>query len=214
MQKIVIIGGGSFLGNLINYIEGMNQFEIVGYTDIDNHGIFGDVTYLGNDAILSKLYETGISKAAVAIGNNLNDTMVKQKAIKYAKKIGYEFPVIKGENIVIHRGVTIGEGTILRDGCIIQSNSKIGNFSMIGDRAVISHDAIIGNYSQIVTGCVVGRGVTIGSSVFLGFSAVINNDLRIVDGCTIGALSFVNKDCLVKGLYFGQPAILKKEYEK
>ena len=65
----------------------------------------------------------------------------------------------------------------------------------------------------MVSGCVLGRGITVGSNAFLGFSAVVTNDLTISDECTIGALSLVNKDCITKGLYFGQPATLKKIYE-
>lgn len=213
MEKIVIIGGGSFIGNLINYIEVMNRFEIVGYTDIIDHGNFWNVPYLGNDSILSDLYVRGVTKAALAIGNRLSDTVIKQKVVNYAKTIGFEFPVIKGTNVIVHKGVEVGEGTILRDSCIIQANCKIGSFAMIGDRAVITHDTSIGNYSQVVSGCVLGRNITVGNSVFFGYSAVVTNNLTIVDGCTIGALSMVNKDCLTKGLYFGQPATLKKVYE-
>ncbi len=213
MKKMVIIGGGSFIGNLINYIEGMSQFEIVGYTDMEDHGNFWNVSYLGNDSILSDLYAQGVTKAAIAIGNRLSDTTIKQKVVNNAKAIGFEFPVIKGANVIIHKGAEIGEGSILRDACIIQANCKIGNFVMIGDRTVISHNTSIGNYSQVVSGCVLGRGITIGNNVFFGFSTVVTNDLNIVDGCTIGALSLVNKDCRIKGLYFGQPAILRKVYE-
>lgn len=211
MEKIVIIGGGSFTGNLINYIEGMNQFEIVGYTDMEDHGNFWDVPYLGNDSILSDLYARGVKKAAIAIGNRLSDTTIKQKVVNKAKAVGFKFPVIKGANVIVHKGVEIGEGTILRDACIIQSNCKIGDFAMIGDRAVITHDTLIGHYSQVVSGCVLGKGINIGNSVFFGYSAVVTNDVTIVDGCIIGALSMVNRDCLTKGLYFGQPATLKKE---
>lgn len=213
MEKIVIIGGGSFIGNLINYIESMNLFEIVGYTDVINHGSFFNVQYLGDDSILEALYEEGVKNAVIGIGNRLNDTALKQKVINKAKVIGFSFPVIVGTNVILHKNVTIGEGTILRDGCIIQANCTIGNFAMIGDRAIISHDTKIGNFSQVVSGCVLGRGITVGNSVFFGFNAIVTNDLAIVDGCTIGAMSLVNKNCFKKGLYFGQPAVLKKEYE-
>ena len=213
MEKIVIIGGGSFIGNLINYIDSMNRFEIVGYTDVQDHGTFFNVNYIGDDSILETLFKQGVKNAAIGIGNRLSDTSLKQQVIANAKSIGFQFPVIKGTNVIIHKGVEIGEGTILRDACILQSNCKIGDFAMIGDGAVISHDTKVGNFSQVVTGCVLGRGITIGNSVFFGYNTVVTNDLTIVDGCTIGAMSLVNKNCLTKGLYFGQPAVLKREYE-
>lgn len=213
MEKIVIIGGGSFLGNLINYIESMEKYEIIGYTDVFDKGSFWEIPYLGDDSVLATLYQNGVKNAVIAIGNRLSDTHIKQQVVNKAKSIGFTFPVIHGVNVVVHRGVEIGEGTILRDACVVQTNCKIGRFAMIGDHAIISHDTVIGDYTQVVSGCVLGRGLKIGNSVFFGFSAVVTNDLTIIDGCTIGAQSLVNKDCLIKGLYFGQPAILKKTYE-
>ncbi len=52
MKRIVIVGGGSFIGNLINYIEGMNEYDIVGYRDIHDNGSFFGYKYLGSDNIL------------------------------------------------------------------------------------------------------------------------------------------------------------------
>ena len=213
MKKIVIVGGGSFIGNLINYIEGMNQYEIVGYTDIKDNGSFFGYNYLGTDDILPQLFANGVECAALGVGNRLSDTALKQKIFTELIEIGFTLPVIKGAGVIVHKGVKLGQGVILRDGCIVQSNATLGNCVMIGDRAVISHDTSIGDFSQVVSGCTLGRGIRIGRSVFFGFNCVVTNDLTIVDGCTVGACSLVNKNCEVAGLYFGTPAKLMKQYE-
>lgn len=213
MDKIVIVGGGSFIGNLINYIEGMNQYEIVGYTDIQDHGSFFGYDYLGTDDILPDLYNKGIHFAAIGVGNRLSDTAIKQKIFNKLCELGFILPVIKGSGVIVHKGVKLGKGVILRDGAIVQSNASLGNCVMIGDRAVISHDTEIGDFSQVVSGCTLGRGIHIGKSVFFGFNCVVTNDLTIVDGCTIGACSLVNKNCEIAGLYFGTPAKMVKQYE-
>lgn len=214
MEKIVIIGGGSFIGNLINYIESMGNYEIVGYTDVEDHGNFFGYSYLGTDEILQDLLDSGVKHAAIGIGNRLSDTKLKQKIFNSVQNMGFNLPVIKGENVIIHKGVSLGNGVILRDGAILQSNVKLGDGVMIGDRAIISHDTEIGDFSQVVSGCTLGRGIKIGRSVFFGFNAVITNDVTIVDGCTIGACSLVNKNCLEQGLYFGTPARLIKKIEQ
>lgn len=213
MKKIVIVGGGSFIGNLINYIEGMNEFEIVGYTDIQDHGSFFGYNYLGTDEILPDLYSKGVTDAAIGVGNRLSDTAIKQKIFNNLLNLGFSLPVIKGSGVIIHKGVKLGKAVILRDGAIVQSNASLGDCVMIGDRAVISHDTEIGDFSQVVSGCTLGRGIHIGKSVFFGFNCVVTNDLTIVDGCTIGACSLVNKNCETPGLYFGAPAKLMKKYE-
>lgn len=213
MKKIVIVGGGSFIGNLINYIEGMNEFEIVGYTDIHDNGSFFGYNYLGTDDILPQLFANGVDCAALGVGNRLSDTALKQKIFNELIEIGFTLPVIKGAGVIVHKGVKLGQGVILRDGCIVQSNANLGNCVMIGDRAVISHDTSIGEFSQVVSGCTLGRGINIGKSVFFGFNCVVTNDLTIADNCTIGACSLVNKNCEIAGLYFGTPAKLVKQYE-
>jgi len=188
----------------------MNEFDIVGYTDCQDNGKFFEVPYLGTDDVLPNLYAEGVRSAALAIGNRLNDTGLKQKVYARLKEIGFEMPVIRGQYVVVHKGAEIGEGTILRDGAIVQSNCKLGNCVMIGDRAIIAHDTSIGDFSQVVSGGNVGRGIKIGKSVFMGFGVIVTNDLTIVDNCIIGANSLVNKDCLIEGKYIGTPAKLRE----
>ena len=178
-EKIVIVGGGSFICNLINYIESMGKYDIVGYTDMQDNGTFYHVTYLGTDDILPQLFQNGVRCAALAIGNRLNNTQLKQKVYSNLKAIGFELPVIKGQYVVVHKGVEIGEGSILRDGAIIQSNCHLGKCVMIGDRAIITHNTTIGDFSQVVSGCVLGRNLTIGKSVFFGYGAVVTNDHKL-----------------------------------
>lgn len=208
-EKIVIVGGGSFICNLINYIESMGKYDIVGYTDMQDNGTFYHVTYLGTDDILPQLFQNGVHCAALAIGNRLNNTQLKQKVYVNIKEIGFDMPVIIGQNVIIHMGVEIGEGTIIRDGAIVQSNCKLGRCVMIGDRAIITHDTSIDDFTQVVSGCTLGRNLKIGKSVFFGYGAVVTNDLTIVDNCIIGANSLVNKDCLTEGKYLGSPAMLR-----
>ena len=213
MEKIVIVGGGSFIGNLINYIESMGEYEIVGYTDLQDHGSYWGYNYLGTDGILPRLYAEGVCHAAIGVGNRLNNTDLKRKIFNNLLKLGFILPVIRGQNVIIHKGVTMGKGVILRDGAIVQSNCNLGNCVMIGDRAIISHDTTIGDFSQVVSGSTLGKGIHIGTSAFLGFNCVVTNELEIVDNCTIGACSLVNKNCETAGLYFGIPAKLVKTYE-
>lgn len=209
-KNIVIVGGGSFICNLINYIESMNEFNIVGYTDCHDNGCFYDIPYLGTDDVLTELYVNGVHCAAIAIGNKLNDTKLKQKVYLKLKEIGFKLPVIRGQYVVVHKGVEIGEGSIIRDGAIIQNNCKLGKCVMIGDRTIVTHNTSIDDFSQVVSGCILGRNLTIGKSVFLGYGAIVTNDLKIVDNCIIGANSLVNKDCLVEGKYLGSPAKLRE----
>ena len=105
--------------------------------DLQDHGSFWGYNYLGTDDILTKLYSTGVHNAAIGVGNKLNNTVIKQKIFNNLITIGFKLPVIKGQNVIVHKGVTLGKGVILRDGAIIQSNCKIGDCVMIGDNRCV-----------------------------------------------------------------------------
>ena len=49
----------------------------------------------------------------------------------------------------------------------------------------------------------------IGERVFVGSQSVLANGISIGDDIIVGAASFVRKDITEKGIYSGNPAILK-----
>ena len=51
------------------------------------------------------------------------------------------------------------------------------------------------------------KGETIiGAGTFIGTAAVINSGVKIEKDIVIGAMTYVSKNCLEKGIYFGIPA--------
>lgn len=210
MKKIVIVGGGSFIKNIINYIENNPDFEIIGYTDVEDHGIFLGVPYIGTDDVLSSLFTQGVKNAVVGVGNQLNDYTLKEKITNKVLALGFVIPTLYGQNMVIHRDVKIGEGCIIRDGANIQAGCVIKPHVIIGDRAIVTHDTIIESYAQVVSGAIVGRECHLGKGTFVGYGAIILNGIQTAERTLIGANSLINKSCTVEGgRYLGSPAVLK-----
>jgi len=208
-NKIVIIGGGGFLGNLINYINSQDLYEIYGYTDRTNNGTILGIKYLGNDEVLPKLYSEGIQIAVIGVGIKPSGSRLKKELALKTKKIGYKFPAIISKSAIVHKGVKIGSGCIVRDGSILQYGVELSQFAMIGDKVIISHHSLIGSYSHIVAGSTIGRDCIIGNSVFIGYDSTIMNEISITNNVTVGAKSLVNKNIESKGVYFGVPINLK-----
>jgi acetyltransferase-like isoleucine patch superfamily enzyme len=92
---------------------------------------------------------------------------------------------------------------------MVNANAKIGTGCIINTHSNIEHDAVVGDYCHISTGAMVNGGCIVGNDVFLGSQSVMANGTLICDGCVIGAGSLVRKSFRVKGIYSGNPAILK-----
>lgn len=205
-EKVIVIGGGNYAKVVISILKKINSFEIVGYTDVMDHGDILGVKYLGKDDVLEELFiESNIRSAVIGIGQ-LQDASIKKKIILELKHIGFNFPVIISPTAVVNEEVVVGEGTIIRDNVVISASTKIGKFTIIGTSVNISYDTEIGDYTNISLGSNIGIEISIGNEVLIGMGSTVMNYKKIVDNCFIGAGSVVIKDCLEPGLYFGAPA--------
>lgn len=214
MEKIVIAGGGGFVKCIINYIENNPEFEIVGYTDIEDHGEILGYKYLGTDDVLPVLKAQGVDNAVVGVGLRLNDATLKMKITNKLKEMGFKLPALYGRNVVVHRGAVIEEGVVLRDGCIVQAGTTIKAHSMIGDNCFIGHDTIIKEYTHIVAGSNVGRDCQIGPCTMVANNVTVMNGVTIGANVLIGTKSLVKHDCIEPGVYFGTPCKFVKSNEK
>ncbi|NQV29782.1 MAG: hypothetical protein HQ508_02745 [Candidatus Marinimicrobia bacterium] len=138
-----------------------------------------------------------------------------------------------GNFCVIHENVTIGDDTVVKDYVELRSETYIGKKSYIDSRVSSSGNCKIGNNVTIRYDSIMARGVEVGDGsyicprvmtnnlntekdqiggakfgkdCFIGTNAVIQHGLNIGEKVIIGAMSFVNKDCVDGGVYVGMPA--------
>jgi len=207
VEKIIIIGGGGHAKVIIAIIKKAKKFNIIGYTDINDYGKILGAPYLGNDEVLSSLFNDGINNAVIGIGQ-IKSSAIRRGVSSKLKKIGFEFPVIVSPTAVINEDVVIGEGTVVMDGVVINPGTKIGSFSIINTRASIDHDCVIGNFTHIAPGVTLSGDVKIGDSVLIGTGASVVQSRRIVDNSIVAAGSAVTSYILTPGTYIGIPARL------
>lgn len=68
---------------------------------------------------------------------------------------------------------------------------------------------MIGDYCHISTGAMVNGDCHVGEHTFLGSQSVMVNGTEITAGCIVAAGAMVRKNLLHKGIYSGNPALLK-----
>jgi UDP-2-acetamido-3-amino-2,3-dideoxy-glucuronate N-acetyltransferase len=126
-----------------------------------------------------------------------------------------------GDNVEIGNYVLLKKGTRIEDGVFIDSyvrssgDNRICNGATIRFGATIARNVTVGeeafispNVMTIYTtheGKSKGRTL-IGAGAFIGTAAVINSGVQIGANVVIGAMTYVSKNCLEKGIYFGCPA--------
>lgn len=209
-DKIVVIGGGGNAKVIISILKKINEYEIIGYTDVENKGKILGVVYLGNDDSLNSLYNNGIKNGVIGLGQ-IKSSAMRRRIVDMCKKIGFNFPTIISPNSLINEEVIIGNGTVVMDGVIINSGSKIGKYSIINTNASIDHDCSIGDFTHIAPGVTLSGEVTIGDNILVGTGASVIHQIKIPDNTIISSGSSVQKNITKSGIYRGVPAKFLKD---
>jgi sugar O-acyltransferase (sialic acid O-acetyltransferase NeuD family) len=206
MDKIVIISGGGNSKVLITILKRLSKYDIVGYTDLKDNGSILGIKYIGDDSVLQNVLSEYVNCSA-AIGMGMVDTSLKRKMlIEKIMKLGFKFPAIISNRAIIGEEISLGMGSLVFDGVVINSGTSIGKFCLLNTNSTIEHDCKIGNFTHISPAATLGGGVVVGENSLIGLGASIIQSKIIVNNCLIGAGAVVNKDCEVPGTYIGVPA--------
>jgi sugar O-acyltransferase (sialic acid O-acetyltransferase NeuD family) len=119
---------------------------------------------------------------------------------------GGTLPVIAHPAAVLSTTATIGAGTIISAGVIIQSDARIGRFCMLNTACTIDHDNVLGDFVSVSPGVHTTGYVKIGDRSFVGAGSVILNRVKIGRRVTIGAGAVVIRDVPDEVTAVGNPA--------
>ena len=185
---------GGHAKSVVDVIEREHKYEIAGYV-VNDYTATSDSRYpvLGSDADLHTLFRQGIQNVAVGIGYLGKSDLRKSLYIKL-KEIGYKLPVVCDPSAIVASGVTVGEGTFIGKGAVLNTDSNIGRMCIINTGAIIEHDCQVGNFSQISVGTVLCGEVLVGNETFIGANATIIQGRKVEDCCIVGAGEVIRKN--------------------
>lgn len=191
-EKIILIGGGGHCRSCVDVIESDNRFVIAGIIDIPEkvgQTVF-NYTIIGSEDDLQKIVKT-FKLYLITIGQ-VKGPDIRIEKYEQIARIGGTFPVIISPKSHISKHASIGEGTIIMHGAIVNAGASIGRNCIINTGAVIEHDVIIEDHCHISTGATINGGTVIKRGSFLGSNAVTKEYI------TIGEKSFIKANSLVK----------------
>jgi len=119
---------------------------------------------------------------------------------------GGRLPVVAHPAATVSTTATIGVGTVLSAGVIVQSDARIGRFCVLNTACSVDHDNVVGDSVSIAPGAHTAGRVTIRDEAFIGLGAVIINGVTVGRRASVGAGAVVVRDVPEGVTVVGNPA--------
>ena len=206
-NNILLIGASEHAKVVMDAIEKEGKYKIYGL--IDSYKPAGEDVFgykiLGTEDMLANLFQSGeVMGGIITIGDNWTRYLV-------AEKIRSLQPDFKFINVIhpsasIARGVTIGAGTVLMAGVVVNCDSRIGEFCILNTKSSLDHDCVMEDFSSLAPGVTTGGKVLIGAFSAISLGANILHGMKIGEHVVLGAGAVVLKDIPNHSVAYGVPA--------
>ena len=207
MKPLILVGGGGHCKSVIEAAESAG-YSILGVLDMPEE--------VGKEILSTKVIGTDddipiyVDKAEFVITVGfIKNPAVRIKLYNRIKKAGGKLATVIASTAHVSKYATLGEGTVVLHHAFVNADAKVGNNVILNNFVNIDHDAVIGDQCHISTGAMINGECKVGERCFIGSQAVLANCITIGDDIIVGAGSVVRKSISEKGIYAGNPAILK-----
>lgn len=207
-RPLILIGGGGHCKSVIEVAESAG-YEIKGILDMpDEVGkeVLPGHKVIGTDDEIPQYVEE--CDFIITVGF-IKNPLLRIKLYNKVKAAGGRLATIIASTAHVSKYAELGEGTVIMHQAFVNAGAKIGDNCIINTFVNIEHDAEVGNQCHISTGTMVNGECKIGENCFIGSQSVCANCIEIASDIIVGAGSVVHKSIRVKGIYAGNPAILK-----
>ena len=207
-RPLILIGGGGHCKSVIEVAESAG-YEIKGILDMpDEVGkeVLPGHKVIGTDDEIPQYVEE--CEFVITVGFIKNPAL-RIKLYNKVKAAGGRLATIIASTAHVSKYAELGEGTVIMHHAFVNAGAKIGDNCIINTFVNIEHDAEVGNQCHISTGTMVNGECKIGENCFIGSQSVCANCIEIASDIIVGAGSVVRKSIRLKGIYAGNPAILK-----
>lgn len=208
MKSLILIGGGGHCKSVLEVAESAG-YEIKGILDMpDEVGkeVLPGHKVIGTDDEIPQYVEE--CEFVITVGF-IKNPAIRIKLYNKVKAAGGRLATIIASTAHVSKYAELGEGTVIMHHAFVNASAKIGDNCIINTFVNIEHDAEVGNQCHISTGTMVNGECKIGENCFIGSQSVCANCIEIASDIIVGAGSVVRKSIRMKGIYAGNPAILK-----
>lgn len=206
-KPLVLVGGGGHCKSVIEAAESAG-YNILGVLDMPEE--------VGKEILSTKVIGTDddipayVDKAEFVITVGfIKNPATRIKLYNRIKEAGGKLATIVASTAHVSKYAEVGEGTVVLHQAFVNADAKVGCNVILNNFVNIEHDAVIGDQCHISTGAMINGECKVGNNCFIGSQSVLANSITVGDDIIVGAGSFVRKSISEKGIYSGNPAILK-----
>lgn len=207
MDRIAIVGSSGHAKVVIDIVEREGRFAIAGLVDRYREAGESALGYriLGTEDDLPRLAEElHIAGAIVAIGDNF----VRSQVVEQVRQLcpGLAFVTAIHPHATIGRDVSIGEGTVVAAGVVVNPCCTIGRHAILNTNASLDHDSTMGDFSSLAPRAATGGTCQIGDFAAIGIGAVLLHGISVGEHTVIGAGATVLRNVGPYCVAYGAPA--------
>lgn len=205
-EKVIIVGDGGHAKIVIDILQEMKQYEILGVTSkqINKQSFYG-LPVLGNDDILEDYYKKGIKNIAIGIGG-FKDNELRTKIFNNFLSKGYNIINAVHPKSIIANSVIMGKGVVIFAGAILNPEVKLGNNVIIATGATIDHETVVDDHCLISAGVTIGANTKIGEGTLCALGSKLISEITIGANVLVAAGAVVINDIKSNNKIFGIPA--------
>ena len=199
-RTLVIVGAGGH-GKVVADIalQSKKYKEIVFLDDsVDNGVVLRAGNVVGKFADW-KCWHNDNTEFFVAIGPNI----IRQRMMNELLAGKAKLATLIHQSAIVANCVTIGEGSLVVAGTVINAETKIGKGCIINTSSHVDHDCVIHDYVHIAPGSSLAGTINVGELSFIGIGSSVTPGINIGCNVTVGAgaivISNVENDLTVVG---------------
>ena len=206
-KKLILVGGGGHCKSVIDVAEsaGYTILGILGRPEEVGNKVLG-YEVVGTDDDMFKFVD--VAEFIVTVGQ-IKSASLRVNLHEMVEQAGGKLAMVISPTAQVSKYAQIGEGTVVMHHAVINADAIIGKGCIINTFANIEHDVVVGDYCHVSTGAMVNGGCVLGNGCFVGSQSALSNGVAIGDDVVISAGAFVSRSLFEKGVYAGNPAMLK-----
>lgn len=185
-RTVYVVGAGGHGSVVIDALLRM-EVRVAGIVDprlAPDSAIFG-VPVVGGDAWLDQC-----DPAKVLLANGVGRTpheSARQELFERLERRGFGFIAVRHPSAEVGRDATLGDGSQVMAGAVVQCRARIGRNTVINTRASVDHDCTVGDHAFVGPGATLCGDVSIGSGAFLGAGAIVLPGVAVGERAVVGA---------------------------